>query len=191
MIGFSFCRKSWVELQWNRYWPRSFLRFCGLDHERSWEKKISHLKESRMTCLFWRQGKKANCCNTIYSLESFMFTLFYSLLSLYATTSLTLSKNSNFGRRLHPILFLSGIKVGNPERTGWAHRAPRLANQKTGFASYNGRCQRCNNVYFNASQNVLATCYELEVFPMLIFVSRHLLPWYQNSAIICSNNNLS
>lgn len=140
-------------------------------------------------CDFLR--KKANCCNTIYSLESSMFTLFYSLLSLFATTSLTLSKITNFGRRLNPTLFLSGIKAGNLERTGWAHRAPRLANQKTGFASYCERYLRCNNVHYNASQNVLATCYELEVFPMLIFVSRHLWPWYQNSAIIRSNSSLS
>ena len=84
-LGFRFLEKAgsnYIEIDISR------VLFCVFVDLNEVEKRRFRIKKvSRMTCLFWKPGKKANCCNTIYPLESSMFTLFYSLLSLFATTS--------------------------------------------------------------------------------------------------------
>lgn len=109
-----------------------------------------------------------------------MFSLFYCLLPLFATTSPTLSKNYELFKTAPPNLFLSGIKAGNPERPSCPLGQPIRKQDLPHIA--HGYCQRCNNVYYNASHNVVTMCHELDVFRMLIFINRHMLPWYQESA---------
>lgn len=90
-LGFRFLEKAgsnYIEIDIGR------VLFCVFVDLNEVEKRRFRIKKvSRMTCLFWKPGKKANCCNTIYPLESFMFSLFYCLLSLFAKESQLLQHN--------------------------------------------------------------------------------------------------